>query len=187
VTINGRAADSSTLDKSKQHNDWIINTFIPWVQSLLGKQGVAEGSSGAKYKVRSIGQDKKGEYYISPSTGEKVYKKAKVGDHEVPNTKEIKPKVEAMMPASNFAGSKKNKLGTAGQLKATAKHARAGDLVGSAESIQSEDQRLDPKCWKGYRKQGTKMKGGTRVNNCVKVSEDIENKMSDLIRLLENK
>lgn len=42
VTINGRVADSSTLDKSKQHNDWIINTFIPWVQSLLGEQGVTE-------------------------------------------------------------------------------------------------------------------------------------------------
>jgi len=28
--------------------------------------------------------------------------------------------------------------------------------------------RLDPKCWKGYKKQGTKMKGNTRVNNCVK-------------------
>jgi hypothetical protein len=42
VTINGRVADSSTLDKSKQHNDWITNTFIPWVQSLLGQQGVAE-------------------------------------------------------------------------------------------------------------------------------------------------
>lgn len=33
-------------------------------------------------------------------------------------------------------------------------------------------QRLDPKCWKGYRKQGTKIKDGVRVNNCVKVSED---------------
>ena len=43
VTINGKIADSSRLDKSKQHNDWIINTFIPWVQSLLGKQGVMEG------------------------------------------------------------------------------------------------------------------------------------------------
>jgi hypothetical protein len=28
-------------------------------------------------------------------------------------------------------------------------------------------QRLDPKCWKGYKKQGTKIKGGVRVNNCV--------------------
>lgn len=32
-------------------------------------------------------------------------------------------------------------------------------------------QRLDPKCWKGYRKQGTKVKDGVRVNNCVKVNE----------------
>ena len=48
VTINGRVADSSILDKSKQHNDWITNTFIPWVQSLLGQQGVAEGEIGRK-------------------------------------------------------------------------------------------------------------------------------------------
>jgi ribosomal protein S18 acetylase RimI-like enzyme len=45
VTINGKIADSSTLDKSKQHNNWIINTFIPWVQSLLGQQGVAESKT----------------------------------------------------------------------------------------------------------------------------------------------
>jgi hypothetical protein len=32
-------------------------------------------------------------------------------------------------------------------------------------------QRLDPKCWKGYKKSGTKVKGGTRVNNCVKVKK----------------
>jgi hypothetical protein len=28
-------------------------------------------------------------------------------------------------------------------------------------------QRLDPKCWKGKHKEGTKIKGGVRVNNCV--------------------
>lgn len=28
--------------------------------------------------------------------------------------------------------------------------------------------RLDTKCWDGYKKDGTKMKGDTRVNNCVK-------------------
>ena len=26
----------------------------------------------------------------------------------------------------------------------------------------------DKSCWKGYEKQGTKMKGGKVVNNCVK-------------------
>ena len=35
------------------------------------------------------------------------------------------------------------------------------------EQILEEKQRLDPKCWDGYKKQGTKMKGGVRVNNCV--------------------
>ncbi len=34
-------------------------------------------------------------------------------------------------------------------------------------------QRLDPKCWTGYKKQGTKVKGGVRVNNCVK-EDDVE-------------
>ena len=34
-------------------------------------------------------------------------------------------------------------------------------------------QRLDPKCWKGKHKEGTKIKGGVRVNNCVP-NESIE-------------
>lgn len=36
-----------------------------------------------------------------------------------------------------------------------------------------EKRRLDKSCWSGYRKKGTKLKGGVRVNNCVK-SEDNE-------------
>ena len=100
------------------------------------------------------------------------------GGHEQP---EIHDRVEEkMMPASMFAGSKKNKLGPAGQLKVSMKRpARAGDLVGG--DMEEEKQRLDPSCWKGYRKQGTKMKGGVRVNNCVPVSEDVENIMDVLI------
>lgn len=46
-------------------------------------------------------------------------------------------------------------------------------------------QRLDPKCWKGYRKQGTKMKDGVRVNNCVKVKEEWEIELDEMIRLLK--
>jgi hypothetical protein len=42
------------------------------------------------------------------------------------------------------------------------------DLIILAESVIAEEkQRLDPKCWKGKHKEGTKMKGGIRVNNCV--------------------
>jgi hypothetical protein len=46
---------------------------------------IAEGSSASKYKVKSIGTDKNGDYYISPNTGKKVYKKVKVGSHETPS------------------------------------------------------------------------------------------------------
>jgi hypothetical protein len=35
---------------------------------------------------------------------------------------------------------------------------------------KKEKRRLDKKCWKGYRKAGTKLKDGVRVNNCVKES-----------------
>jgi len=35
---------------------------------------------------------------------------------------------------------------------------------------ENEERRIDPKCWKGYHKAGTKVKGGVRVNNCVKNS-----------------
>jgi hypothetical protein len=55
------------------------------------------------------------------------------------------------------------------------------------QGVDEEKQRLDPKCWKGYRKAGTKMKGGVRVNNCVPVGEDIENLMAGYIKLLESK
>ena len=48
------------------------------------------------------------------------------------------------------------------QLKATKEsQMKISDIVSEAK------QRLDPKCWDGYKKQGTKMKGGKRVNNCV--------------------
>ena len=51
------------------------------------------------------------------------------------------------------------------------------------ESISRElsemKQRLDPKCWKGYKKQGTKVKDGVRVNNCVKMDESALKDMDD--------
>jgi hypothetical protein len=49
------------------------------------KQGVAEGFGDARYKIKVIGKDKNGDYYVSPNTGKKVYKKANRGDHESPS------------------------------------------------------------------------------------------------------
>ena len=39
--------------------------------------------------------------------------------------------------------------------------------------------RLDPNCWDGYKKAGTKMKGGVKVNNCVKIESIEQGEMCD--------
>jgi hypothetical protein len=45
---------------------------------------------------------------------------------------------------------------------------RVFELFDNDDDLISEiKQRLDPKCWKGKHKEGTKIKGGIRVNNCV--------------------
>ena len=48
---------------------------------------------------------------------------------------------------------------------------------------KATSQRLDPKCWKGYKKQGTKVKDGVRVNNCVK--EDLEDEFDMIENIIE--
>jgi hypothetical protein len=46
------------------------------------------------------------------------------------------------------------------------------EILAEAKAIK---QRLDPKCWTGKHKEGTKIKGGVRVNNCVpNESEELE-------------
>jgi len=49
------------------------------------------------------------------------------------------------------------------------------------ELINEEKQKgVDGKaCWKGYKRMGTKMKGGKRVDNCVKVGEDLDEEQTD--------
>ena len=54
------------------------------------------------------------------------------------------------------------------------------ELVMIAETYLAEKtkQRLDPKCWTGYHKAGTKMKGGIKVNNCV-ANENMDHEKDD--------
>ena len=94
---------------------------------------------------------------------------------------------ESMLPKSAFAGSDKNKLGPAAHLTGTMKRpARAGDLVGGeGQSINTEEKQkgLDGKaCWKGYRRMGTKMKGGKRVDNCVKYESKLAEKLANKLK-----
>jgi hypothetical protein len=66
------------------------------------QQGVAEGDSGAKYRVKSVGNDvnpatdERCDYYINPVTDKKVYckpgQKVSKGDHVNPTTGKVTPK-----------------------------------------------------------------------------------------------
>ena len=47
-------------------------------------------------------------------------------------------------------------------------------------------QRLDPKCWKGKHKEGTKIKSGVRVNNCVPNESQELDEEFDLIESIIN-
>ena len=106
------------LDNEEQEKDRVVARAL--LQAIKGKQGVAEGDSGAKYRIKQIGKDNKGHYYISPSTGKKVYKQAKVGDHENPKTGEHMKKIkedetmqfaaEVTPKVSPYAGIKDNKF-----------------------------------------------------------------------------
>lgn len=46
------------------------------------------------------------------------------------------------------------------------------------EITEGIKQRLDAKCWKGKHKEGTKIKGGVRVNNCVP-NESVDNEVDE--------
>jgi len=150
-------------------------------RALAGlKQIVAELSNDtlAKYKTAAAADAKKADAEGDYKRGNKRFSGiVKATKKQFANDE--KGVAERMLPKSAFAGSDKNKLGPAAHAKGKQKGpVKQGQFVGGMEE---EKQRLDPSCWKGYRKSGTKMKGGVRVNNCVKVSEDAENIIDNLI------
>jgi hypothetical protein len=63
--------------------------------AILRKEDQDLEEGGEQYKVKSIGYDpKKGDYFVHPTTGEKVYKSGvSKGDHVNPKTGEVKKKV----------------------------------------------------------------------------------------------
>jgi hypothetical protein len=94
--------DGNQIILRADQRDKLKNMLGSQFQSVFGQKGTFK-EGGEKYKIKTTGSDinpatgKRADYYISPSTGKKVYKKAKVGDHENPNSGEHKPKVEGRL------------------------------------------------------------------------------------------
>lgn len=142
---------------------------------------VAEERMSAAAKLQRAFDRERSKSDASRKRGEEVMAQARLDweKKQVAEKNKEQGVAEKMLPKSAFAGSDKNKLGPAAHAKGKQKGpVKRGQFVGGMEE---EKQRLDPSCWKGYKKQGTKMKGGVRVNNCVPVSEDIQNIMDVLI------
>lgn len=86
VTINGKVADTSALEKSKQHTDWLDKTFIPWVLKITSVNEEHSEITEAKYQGREVklgkpmrGDVKKYKVYVKdPKTGN--IKKVNFGD-----------------------------------------------------------------------------------------------------------
>ena len=59
------------------------------------------------------------------------------------------------------------------------KHYKVISVKNAWSESKASKQRLDPKCWTGKHKEGTKIKGGVRVNNCVP-NESVEEEKAGL-------
>ena len=137
-----------------------VSTYVPmsdlrvWTNKpIVREQGMAEGSGGAQYKIKSIGRDSKGDYYISPSTGKKVYKSGvKRGDHENPKTGEHKSVEEAMSAAVRMQRAWERQ-----QAKSAASRKRGEELLNpkKKEEPKPEEKKtemMDPDKFSGYPK-----------------------------------
>jgi hypothetical protein len=153
----------------------LLNALIkPKISTVI--EGEADYGADYQEKVKRLGQmAKQGERKTVWDPVKRVYKTVPV------NPPKQQGVAEKMMPASNFAGTPKNKLGSAAHLKGSMKRpARAGDLVGETDKEKGADGKA---CWKGYRYAGTK----NGKDKCVPVSEHVEKKMSSLIKILVSK
>jgi hypothetical protein len=59
------------------------------------------------------------------------------------------------------------------------------DLKNNISMEESVKQRIDPSCWKGKHKEGTKIKDGVRVNNCVP-NESLEQQFDSIEEMVES-
>ena len=185
-------------DKAKKDTTDIYNKL-----KKKKEQGVAEGGSNAMAdtakrlankddgkvaKLRAAG-DKRREDELKSRN---IAKKDKSSKDQWGNFKEEVVRREEFEEARMSAAAKLGKAWDQQQAKSAASRERAKELLNPKKQddkekevkANEEKQRLDPKCWKGYRKQGTKMKGGVRVNNCVKIGEGWENIMTETVNKL---
>jgi len=135
------------------------------------------GQSDTEYQAgrsdagkRISGDDKTGPRYYTLG-------RARGATPDAPTAPGAKPKNTPKLSSSEREYHQYNKSGA----KRRAEYNKVGGSKGlpeefaiEAKNKEGKEQGVDGKaCWKGYKKAGTKMKGGRVVDNCVKI-EDVE-------------
>ena len=167
-----RRADTANDAKTSKGKVSALKTSLKMAK---GQKGVAEGDSGAKYKVKSIGRDNKGKYYISPSTGKKVYNSGvNKGDHENPKTGEIKKGVAET--SDYFRRREREEAIISGQKPARKKQpAQTSDYARRREQEKKAKERVEEAGPFSYGAKPTR-KGSVAYNALMKRKEQEKNK-----------
>ena len=143
------------------------STSIP---SLEGKE--EKGDEGSKdIKANAAAPDPAID--VRTGSGNKYSLGAEIRDTTKVVTREEKELCESCGKAKCACGDKKD-------MKDVKKESYTFELNGVEYVIEGKAKGLDGKaCWKGYKLAGTKMKGGKRVDNCVKAGYEPEGEMID--------
>jgi hypothetical protein len=162
-------ADGATLERAMTINHWHSQ------HGGMYKQYFAKGFKSGRMnkinhdnkqynlnlKLMKDGSIRHGEQGVAEGLGGNWYIRV---NGKILNDTKFKPVIfssedEARSHAMKLADKKRIPLS---QMKLTKSWMDAPE-----QGVAEAKQRLDPKCWTGKHKEGTKMKGGVRVNNCV--------------------
>ena len=141
-------------------------------------KGVAEGSLETDNMVSHIGQVIQSIY---PRGGDKnTY--MKLVAQEMPRIVKANPKL--FRRAFGMAYDRFFHIDQDDDFDYTDYSMRQGERGMAEEKQKGVDGKA---CWKGYKRMGTKKKGGKTVDNCVPIGEGLEQRMKALIAVLESK
>jgi hypothetical protein len=192
-TPDGKQKAEKMIDTIQQLVDTdpsCAGSTVPSKKIWLSEQGVSEDWQKVNRKDKTSGMSSKAvKAYRRENPGSKLKtavttkpSKLKRGSKAAKRRKSFCARMSGMKKAHASAKTKRNPDSPINKALRRWNCESIEDmrnLIENAERmIAEEKKRLDPKCWDGYKKQGTKMKGGVRVNNCVPVEEGVaeENK-----------
>jgi len=165
------------ISKSVEWGDGASRELIRKIQNMLDDYSAAVDESAAwkrkEGKSKSGGLNSKGvASYRKEHPGSKLQTAVTTKPSKLdPDSKDAKRRKSFCARMGGMKGPSKDDNGKPTRKALALKKwncesiADLGMLIES--EIQEAKQRLDPSCWKGYRKAGTKMKNGVKVNNCV--------------------